>query len=282
MDDTNKVYIALSFKKSMASRVARAREAYSSRDVAASRKAHLKEHIRHEAIVHGDDSGAYLGEFVYGAIDGAVTTFAVVAGATGAALSPLVVVALGFANLLADGFSMACGNFLSERAKNDYIARERKREEWEIEHVPDGEREEIKEIFRKKGFRGKNLDTAVKIITSDKTVWVDTMMADELGLVKDGRNPLRTAFATFIGFLSIGLIPLLAYLLSYVIPYFREHTFVSACVFTFCALVIVGAAKRRVTKKNTLISVIETVGIGGAAAVIAYFVGYLIRLLLGV
>ena len=65
----------------------------------------------------------YLGEFVYGAIDGAVTTFAVVAGAAGAALSPAVVLILGFANLFADGFSMAMSNFLSTKAKIEVSAK---------------------------------------------------------------------------------------------------------------------------------------------------------------
>lgn len=61
----------------------------------------------------------YLGEFVYGAMDGTVTTFAVVASSVGATLSPTIILILGFANLLADGFSMASSNYLSTKAKND-------------------------------------------------------------------------------------------------------------------------------------------------------------------
>ena len=69
------------------------------------------------------DAESYLGEFVYGAIDGSVTTFAVVAGATGADLSPSVVIILGFANLFADGFSMATGNYLSTKTKLQVLAK---------------------------------------------------------------------------------------------------------------------------------------------------------------
>ena len=114
----------------MASRVQKARKAFDNKDIKLAKEAHSKKSI--EKSVHGPEShvttGQYLGEFVYGAIDGTITTFAVVAGAAGASLSSGVVIILGFANLLADGFSMACGNFLSERTQKDYIEKERKRE----------------------------------------------------------------------------------------------------------------------------------------------------------
>ena len=133
----------------MPSRIETARKAYSEKDIESAKKAHQEKAIHEEE--HKESEGQYLGEFVYGAIDGTVTTFAVVSGATGASLSPIVVIILGFANLLADGFSMACGNFLSERSQRDFIEKERKREEWEIKAVPAGEREEIREIFRRHG-----------------------------------------------------------------------------------------------------------------------------------
>ena len=73
-------------------------------------------------LLDGDieSSGAYLAEVIYGANDGIVTTFAVVAGVAGAALDPGVVVVLGVANLLADGFSMGMSNFLSRRSAVAY------------------------------------------------------------------------------------------------------------------------------------------------------------------
>ena len=202
---------------------------------------------------------------------------AVVAGAAGASLSSGVVIILGFANLLADGFSMACGNFLSERSQRDFIEKERKREEWEIKNVPEGEIEEIREIFRKKGFKGKNLEMAVKTITSNKKVWVDTMMADELGLLESTKSPWKTAGMTYFGFLIIGIIPLISYVLSYFAPVFRENTFAIAVFMTLIALSIIGIVKRYVTKKDIWRSVLETVFIGGSAAVIAYYIGFFLR-----
>ena len=91
--------------------------------------------------------------YVYGAIDGAVTTFAIVTGVIGASLSPSIIVILGFANLLADGFSMAIGNYLAIKTQNEFIQRERNREEWEIDNRIDEEKKEIRDIYSKKGFK---------------------------------------------------------------------------------------------------------------------------------
>ena len=116
----------------MPSRVEEAQKAYAKKDTRLMQKAHTKEAIEKQLHKeeHNKSKGKYLGEFVYGAIDGTVTTFAVVSGATGAALAPFIIIILGFANLIADGFSMAAGNFLSEKANRDYINKERKREEF--------------------------------------------------------------------------------------------------------------------------------------------------------
>ncbi|HLC66723.1 MAG TPA: VIT1/CCC1 transporter family protein, partial [Candidatus Nanoarchaeia archaeon] len=199
----------------------------------------------------------------------------------GAAFSSSTVLILGFANLLADGFSMACGNFLSERAQREYIQKERRREEWEIDNVPEGEIEEIRQIFRQKGFKGKDLERAVEIITADRKIWVDTMMTDELGLIPSAKSPWKTAGMTYFGFLLIGIIPLLAYLLAYASDWIRLHTFSIAIVLTAIALFVIGAIKRYVTKESLWISAFETVFIGGAAAAISYAIGYTLRLVIG-
>ncbi|MBS3100730.1 VIT1/CCC1 transporter family protein [Candidatus Woesearchaeota archaeon] len=266
----------------MPSRIEKARQAYYAKNVGLAEQAHKNELIRKQAKgeVFGAAKEQYLAEFVYGAIDGTVTTFAVVAGATGASLSSVVVIILGFANLIADGFSMAVGNFLSEKTQRDLIARERKREEWEIKAVPAGEREEIREIFRRKGFSGKDLDRAVRIVTSNKKVWVDTMMAEELGLLVSPKKPWKTAMATYIGFILIGLIPLLAYVFSYFAPFFQRNTFAIAVVMTLVALFAVGAIKSYVTRVKPLKSVFQTVFVGGAAAAISYYIGFFLRLLI--
>uniref|UniRef100_UPI00257F30CC VIT1/CCC1 transporter family protein n=1 Tax=Salegentibacter sp. UBA1130 TaxID=1947451 RepID=UPI00257F30CC len=130
----------------------------------------------------------YIGEFVYGGIDGAITTFAVVAGAEGASLGISVVIILGLANLIADGFSMSVGNFFSTKAEKDNFDKHKKVEYWEIENLREKEVQEIREIYTAKGFKGELLEQVVKVITANKDVWVDTMMKEELEMVKGDKT----------------------------------------------------------------------------------------------
>jgi len=220
---------------------------------------------------------SYLSDFVYGGIDGSVTTFAVVAGVVGASLSPSIVLILGFANLFADGFSMAVGNYLSTKSKREYIEKIRKAEEVSVRRIPGEEREEIREIFKEKGFFGRQLDDAVKIITGNKKIWVDTMMKDEFGILEEEKSPIRGALVTFIAFNLIGFIPLLAYVLSYLFLYLREQTFLLSIIFTSCAFFIVGSVKGKIVDKKWYLSGLETLLIGGTAAAIAFLVGFFLK-----
>jgi len=219
----------------------------------------------------------YLPDFVYGGIDGSVTTFAVVAGVTGASLSPTIVLILGFANLFADGFSMAVGNYLSAKSRKEYSDKIRKSEEHSVINIPEEETEEIREIFSQKGFSGQQLDDAVEIITSNQDIWIDTMMKDEFGIFEDHTSPLKSALATFLSFNVIGVIPLLAYVLSYFSNSLRGNTFTLSVILTSVAFFIVGSIKGRIVGVRWFFSGFETLLIGGAAAVIAYYVGYLLR-----
>ncbi len=222
-------------------------------------------------------SHSYLRDFIYGAIDGAVTTFAVVCGVQGAGLSVGVVVILGVANLIADGFSMAASNFLGTRVEEQLRHQARRREETHIKTIPEGEREEIRQIFANKGFAGKDLDRAVKIITSDLTQWVDTMLQDELGLPLEGPSPWRAAAMTFVAFVVVGAIPLLAFIADLLVPGGFPAAFPVSVVLTGVAFFVVGALKSRVIGEGWLASSLETLSIGGLAALLAYGIGALLR-----
>lgn len=224
-----------------------------------------------------DGYSKYLPDFIYGGIDGSVSTFAIVAGVTGASLSPTIVLILGFANLFADGFSMAVSNYLSTKSKEEFADKIRKSEENSVKNIPEEETQEIREIFARKGFTGQKLDDAVEIITSNKDIWVDTMMKDEFGIVEDESSPIKNAAVTFISFSLIGFIPLLAYMLAYFSEFFKTNTFISSIIFTLIALFIVGSVKGRIIEKSWFSSGLETLIIGGVAAFIAYYVGYLLR-----
>ena len=103
-----------------------------------------------------DNASKYLPDFVYGGIDGSVTTFAIVAGVTGASLSPTIVLILGFANLFADGFSMAVSNYLSSKSKKEFADKIRKSEEDSIKNIPEEEIQEIGRYLPRRVFRAPN------------------------------------------------------------------------------------------------------------------------------
>jgi len=217
---------------------------------------------------------SYLRDFVFGAIDGCVTTFAVVSGVAGADLSSRVIIILGVANLLGDGFSMAASNYLATRAERQQRKRARRTEEMHIAQIPDGEREEIRQIFAKKGFAGDDLERVVQVITSDVNQWVDTMLREELGLTVHGPSPIRAALATFSAFLFVGFLPLL----SYVIP--GAHgvdPFITSSLLTALAFFAVGALKGRFVDEAWHVSGLETLLVGGAAAALAYGAGLALK-----
>lgn len=96
-----------------------------------------KEYEYHNGSKFWDKWNDYIGEFVYGGIDGSVTTFAVVAGAAGANLDSSVVIILGFANLIADGFAMSVGSYLSNKSELERFEKHEQVEYWEVEHLPE-------------------------------------------------------------------------------------------------------------------------------------------------
>ena len=222
----------------------------------------------------------YLKDSIYGAIDGAVTTFAVVSSVAGAGLSSAIVIVLGLANLIADGFSMAAGNFSGTRAENQAAKKYRREEEDEIEKHPEGEKEEIRQIYAAKGFEGEILEEAVEVITSDKKRWVDTMIQEEHGLPLHPPSAMRAAVTTFVAFLAIGVIPLLAYFYDAATGGSLGNPFLVACLLTGVAFFAIGTFKSRFVDQHWLSGGVETLLIGVIAALVAYYIGYFLRPLL--
>ncbi|WP_339876287.1 VIT1/CCC1 transporter family protein [uncultured Algoriphagus sp.] len=214
----------------------------------------------------------YLSEFVYGGIDGAVTTFAVVAGGFGADLDAGVIIILGFANLFADGFSMSVGAYLSAKSNKENYKKHESIEYWEIENLPETERKEIVDIYRAKGFEGELLEKVVDQITSNKDLWVAEMMKDELNLIEETKSPVKIGAATFASFLIVGFIPLLVYLWTFFYPS-DINIFFWTSVLTGLAFVVVGALKSLVNQTSPIKSIAETVALGLLAAIVAYYVG---------
>lgn len=212
---------------------------------------------------------ADLKDAVYGGIDGAVTTFAIVAGVAGAGLPSTVIVTLGVANVLADGFSMAASNYSGTKTELDEAARLREVEARHIRVAPDGEREEVRQILAAKGFPADLLDAATDALCSDRERWIDLMLVEEYGLSPAAPHPLRAALVTFLAFLAAGVVPLIPFLLG------MTGGFTVAAVITAAVFFAIGAGKSLWSLAPWWRSGLETLAIGGTAAAIAYGVGSL-------
>ncbi|OHA48291.1 MAG: hypothetical protein A2991_01330 [Candidatus Terrybacteria bacterium RIFCSPLOWO2_01_FULL_58_14] len=223
-----------------------------------------------ERIERHRAGGGVIRDIVYGAHDGTITTFAVVAGAVGASLDHRVVLILGFANLVADALSMGLGNFLGTKSEQDFIKAERAEEEREVEEKPEEEKEEVRAIYRKKGLEGELLEQAVAVIIADKGRWVDTMMREELNLPSEHElHPVRNGLLTFASFVAAGFVPLAAYL----IPGIGEMVFPLAIAFAGTTLFTVGAARIFITGGRWWLAGMEMLAVGALAAISAYGIG---------
>jgi vacuolar iron transporter family protein len=223
----------------------------------------------------------YFKEVVYGAVDGIVTTFAVVAGFAGAAITSgnvieisfFVVLLFGLANLFADGASMGLGNFLSVRSEKGLYLVTRREERDRLRSNPEDERLETLRILQDvKGFSEKDATALADIYKNNEEYWIDFMMHHKQGLPDPRReNEILTGLATFFSFMLFGSIPLLPFIIL-------ENgdpvtTFFFSALGTFVALVILGLLKWRVIGGRLVSSMAEVLLVGGTAAIIAYSVG---------
>ncbi len=230
-------------------------------------------HLEHEISerLAREKKPSYVRDWVYGGIDGTVTTFAVVAGVVGAGLSANIIFILGLANLLADGLSMAAGNFSATKSEIDDRERIRAVELRHIKETPEGEREEIRQILAGKGLSGVGLDEAVDAISSDEKTWVDFMLNEEYGLAATLRTPMAAAIATFAAFVICGAVPLVPFV------FFGADMFYVSLLASGLVFFLIGAVKSRWALAPWWHSGLETFAIGMAAAGCAYGVGYLLQ-----
>ena len=213
----------------------------------------------------------YLRDWVYGGIDGAVTTFAVVAGVAGASLSPRIVIILGVANLFADGLSMAASNYSGTKTEVDDVARLTEIERRHIRLERDGEREEIRQILRLKGLEGDVLEGAVAAVTAREETWIAMMLAEEYGVSSAQRRPLMSAVSTFAAFLLSGTVPLVPYALGF------GDALAWALAMVMLVFFVIGSLKSLWSLQTWWRSGLETMSIGLAAAGVAYAVGYALK-----
>ena len=240
-------------------------------------KKELMAHL--DSDIHGHSLGPYIQDIVYGGNDGIITTFAIVAGTVGADMPHYVIIILGLANLLADGFSMGTGNYLALKSERDQYQRLLKEEKKEIRDDPDMERAEIKHFLEEKGLKGEPLKCAVNAITSNKKAWIDMMMTEEHSMTDDkNEKHAMHGFMSFIAFVIFGSIPLFPYIFGIEM----ELRFPVAIFSTFIALILLGFTRSYITKERLFRGPIEILTVGILGSLAAYSIGVALKSIVGI
>lgn len=219
----------------------------------------------------------WLPDFVYAGIDGSVTTFAAVAGVVGAHLSTSIILIIGFANLFADGFSMAIGKYLSDTAELERIQHLRTLQEHALLEKPAESRAALVSVLRSFNIKDGALHDATDAITKHPSIWVKLLMYHKQHVIEENINPLKGAIATIAAFITVGFIPLAGYVFEGFLPLTETQIFGGTCIATLLALFMVGTVKTKFSKKSWLVGGIETAFVGGLAASIAYVVGVFLQ-----
>lgn len=216
----------------------------------------------------------YIRDVVFGFGDGVNTSLGIVAGIGGATVGVDIVILAAMIGMFTGAKAMAVQNYLAVKSQIEVLQSEIKREEYEIENTPEKEREEIVEIYKAKGFAGEELNMVVNKITSNKGVWLRTMLTEELGLnLEILGSPIKGAIVMFISFLVGGILPIL--------PYFIVKT---GLINNFTALLIaisisltssfmIGAIKGRLAKKSWIKGGLEMSLLGTGIALLGYGIG---------
>lgn len=216
--------------------------------------------------------GRAIREIIFGSNDGLVTTLGFLVGIYGALQDRRIILIAGIAEAAAGAISMATGSYLSSKAEREYYEREMNREIREMREKPEQEREEVRRIYREKGFAGAELDTVVRRITSDPRVWLHCMMEEELGLIAEPAGaPLRGAVVIGVAFLLGALVPLLPYML--VTGWQALWVSIGCSVATLFTL---GATKTSLTKTKWWAGGLEMLALGMIACAVGFLVGYFV------
>jgi vacuolar iron transporter family protein len=216
----------------------------------------------------------YIRDLVFGFGDGVNTSLGIVAGVGGAIIAADVVILAALIGMFTGAKAMAVQNYLAVKSQREILESEIKREEYEIQTIPDKEKQEIEEIYRAKGFEGEELDKVVSKITSNKDVWLKTMLTEELGLnLEILGNPLKGALVMFGSFLLGGILPIIPYFVVKAGLISSLSAIVIAIVISVSSSFIVGALKGRMAKKSWIKGGIEMAGLGTGIALVGYGIG---------
>jgi len=235
---------------------------------------------------HSNTPSEYIKSMVFGGLDGIITTFAVVAAVAGAELSADMVTLMGVANLVSDGISMGLGDYLSERSEKDYIHQEWKRETWEFENYPEGEKKEMVELYVEEGMAEADATIIVNAFSKYPEKFVNLMMVDELGLEKwdpqDLKGLWKQGAITMCSFWFFGGIPVVTYAVVSAAGVASQNLiFLIDCLVTLLTMFLLGAAKAKVTNTSMLFQGGVMMLNGTVACGASYFIAWAISEIMG-
>jgi len=225
---------------------------------------HIERHFRANETVR---------DIVIGMSDGLTVPFALAAGISGAGAATKIVVLAGLAEIAAGSIAMGLGGYLAARTDFEHYVTEQKRENWEIDHLPEREKEEVAEVFRNYGMQEAHITPIIDAMSNNRAQWLDFMMRFELGLEPpDPKRARASALTIGLSYIVGGFIPLSPYML---IPSLSTALIVSVIV-TLIALLLFGYIKGSFTGAKPLISGFQTMLVGGLAAGVAFLLARLI------
>jgi len=217
---------------------------------------------------------------VFGGLDGIITTFAVVAAVAGADLPQKTVLMMGIANLVSDGISMGLGDFLSEKSERSYIEEEWKRETWELENDPDGEKTEMIELYVEEGMTLQDATAIVEAFSNYPKMFVNLMMVDELDLEKfdaDEEDEIwKQGAITCVSFWVFGSVPVIGFqvIAATGLAESTQNIFLLDCIVTMLTMFALGWIKAGITSQNKLKEGVLMVLNGGLACSAGYLVAW--------
>ena len=225
--------------------------------------AHLETHLR---------NSDFITDVVIGMSDGLTVPFALAAGISSAVSNNDLVITAGIAEIIAGSIAMGLGGFLAGKTEVEHYQSELKREYFEVENMPEMEREEVMKVFQDYGFSENSQKIIVDELSRNNRNWVDFMMKFELGLDKpDSNRATKGALTIGISYIVGGSIPL--------IPYFMTQLPIDglkiSAIITLICLFIFGYFKSKATDQPLFKGGLKVMLVGAVAAAAAFFVARL-------
>jgi VIT1/CCC1 family predicted Fe2+/Mn2+ transporter len=218
-------------------------------------------------------ASAFVRDIVIGMADGLTVPFALAAGLSGADTTTRIIVVAGLAEIAAGSIAMGLGGYLAAKNDADHYASELRREEREVEEIPEEEAREVLEVFETYGLTHAEAVPIVCSLRQRPKQWVDFMMRFELGLEEpDPKRAPRSAMTIAGAYIAGGLIPLAPYMMMGS----AYSALMASVISTLVALAIFGAIKGHYTGMPRLSSTVRTVVIGGLAAAAAFGIARLV------